>query len=604
MRQIVWFIALILILISLFAQSKELLWGDTHLHTSYSFDAFLNGNMSADPEVAYRYAKGMPVIHPYNRTRVRINTPLDFLVVTDHAEFYGGVRDIYYHGIQDPDPGPLERLIYWYNEYTLRKDIDSGGGTAFFNQQLPRAEDPYMAAQAWTSATAARILPGADISAKNAWSRLLKIAETHNEPGKFTAMIGWEWSTVPGGANLHRIVMTDASAETAAKFMPFSSTTSPFPEDLWQWLDATSKETGANFLAIPHNSNISKGVMFSDKSLRGEPIDAAYARTRMKWEPVVEITQIKGDSETHPALSPGDPFANFETYPYYLQQDRTQKYIPTKADYIRSALGEGLRLEGQLGNNPFQFGVIGSTDSHTGLSSAEEPNFWGKMAHDSIPENKQDAVIAIGPSGWSMQAAGLAAVWAEDNTREAILAAFKRREVYATTGPRIRLKFSASTPDAEPVPMGSNLPGNLIASPGFSVTAQKDPQSANLDRLQIVKGWLDEDGNPQERVFNVAWSGQRVLDSAGELAAVGDTVNRSIGTWTDDIGAPELNTNWVDADFDPRQAAFYYVRVLQIPTPRHSLLDAIALGMSAPTEGPSVIQERAYSSPIWFSPEK
>ena len=601
MHQTSWIIAFVFL--SSFAQSKELLWGDTHLHTSYSFDAFLNGNMSADPEVAFRYAKGMPVIHPYNRTRVRINTPLDFLVVSDHAEFYGGIRDIYYSGIQDPDPGPLERLIYWYNEYTLRKDIDSGGGTAFFNQQLPTAEDPYAAAKAWTRMTTARTLPGADISARNAWARLLKIAESHNEPGEFSAILGWEWSTVPGGANLHRVVMTDANAETAAQFMPFSSTTSPFPEDLWQWLEATSSKTGANFVAIPHNSNVSKGVMFSDRTLHGEPVDADYARTRMKWEPVVEITQIKGDSETHPDLSPDDPFADFETYPFYLQQDRTEKYVATKADYIRSALGEGLRLEDQLGTNPFQFGVIGSTDSHSGLSSAEEPNFWGKMAHDSIPENKQDAVIAIGPSGWSMQAAGLAAVWAEENTRQAIVAAFKRREVYATTGPRIRLQFSARTPGVEPVPMGSNLPGDLASSPAFTMTSQKDPKSANLDRLQIVKGWLDEHDGPSERVFNVAWSGQRTLNAAGELDEVGDTVNRSTGTWTDDIGSAELSSSWTDPTFDPQQAAFYYLRVLQIPTPRHSLLDAIALGMSEATEGPSVIQERAYSSPIWFSPD-
>lgn len=594
-------LCLFVLLVPTAALSKELLWGDTHLHTSYSFDAFLNGNTDADPNVAYRYAKGQPVIHPYNRTRVQINTPLDFLVVTDHAEFYGGISDIYNDGIQDPDAGFIRSLFYWYNEREIRDAIDSGNGPQYFADQLPLDGDPRLAAREWVDGIANTSIPGAQISAKNAWARARKMAEAHNEPGKFTTLLGWEWSTVPGGANLHRVIVTDADGETAGQFLPFGSHNSPFPEDLWQWLDDTAQQTGASFIAIPHNSNISKGIMFSDITLRGEAINSQYAQQRSRWEPITEITQIKGDSETHPSLSPEDEFADFEPYEYYLQRDKTKDYTAHKADFVRSALREGLRLGKAVGTNPFQFGVIGSTDSHTSLSSAEEPNFWGKMAYDSVPERKQGNALAIGATGWTMQAAGLAAVWAEDNTREGIMAAFKRKEVYATTGPRIRLQFHAVSGDHK-VPMGSEITGTTTAPPQFEVLAQKDPKSAHLDRIQIVKGWLQADGQTAEKVFNVAWSGERSIDASGNLPPVGDTVDRTMGTWRDDIGAAELSVTWQDPTYNPADTAFYYVRVLQIPTPRHALLDAIALGLSEPTEGPSVIQERAYSSAIWFTP--
>jgi hypothetical protein len=544
----------------------------------------------------------MPVVHPYNRTRVRINTPLDFLVVSDHAEFFGGIRDIYNDGIQDPDPGLIERLVYWYRENEIRDAIDAGDGPAYFANLLPVSADPIEAARAWTETASVGAVPGADVSATNAWQRARDIAEHHYRPGEFTTLLGWEWSSMPGGANLHRVVITDADGSTAGEFMPFSSTTSPFPQDLWTWLDETANHTGANFIAIPHNSNISKGTMFANVTLHGEPISADLARIRATWEPVAEITQIKGDSETHPDLSPNDEFADFETYPFYIQNDRAgPAYVAAKGDYIRSALGEGLRLHSDLGANPFQFGVIGSTDSHTGLSSAEEPNFWGKMAYDSVPENKPRPALAIGPTGWSMQAGGLAAVWAEENTREAIVAAFKRREVYATTGPRIRLTFSAIS-DGVATPMGGIVSGPRQQSPRFDVTAQKDPNSANLDRIQIIKGWLDENGSTHEQIYNVAWSDERSLDTSGQLPPVGDTVDRDKGTWQDTIGAGELSAQWSDPSFQSDKSAFYYVRVLQIPTPRHALLDAIALGMDEPTEGPSIITERAYSSSIWYEP--
>ena len=581
-------------------QEKVLLWGDTHLHTSFSFDAFLSGNMTTGPDTAYRFARGLPVVHPYTGARVQLETPLDFLVVTDHAEFYGGMKDIYFNGVNDPEAGFLRRLAYWWVVRDIRAAVDEGEGPSYFADQLPKPGDPRVAASGWTEATAEQVsIPGTDRSATNAWNSLRDAAEANHRPGTFSALLGWEWSSNPGGANLHRIVMTDATPSVAANFMPFGSDQSPYPEDLWRWLAATEAANDARFLAIPHNSNISKGLMFGRDSLRGEPIDAAYAAERLRWEPVVEITQIKGDSETSPTFSPEDEFAGFEPYPYYHQQGGTKNYVEQAGDFVRPALKLGLSFEAELGANPFQFGLIGATDSHTSLATAEEPNFWGKMAADSIPSRKQQYALGVGPTGWTMQAGGLAAVWADENSRAAILDAFARREVYATTGPRIRLRFEVEAGN-ERVPMGSKLVAG-DAAPTFVVQAEKDPLSGNLDRIQIVKGWLDEDGNSQEAVLDLAWSGERERED-GLLPPVGNTVDLATGSYENSIGAATLSTRWQDPDYDPMRYAFYYVRVLEIPTPRHSLLDALALGLEAPTEGPSVIQERAYSSPIWFIP--
>jgi len=596
---------------------RVLLWGDTHLHTSNSFDAFLNGNMTADPEVAYRWAKGLPVVHPYHQARVRIGTPLDFLVVSDHAEFLGGIRDIYYDGIQAEDPGLIDRLLYWFGEWQIRRAIDGGTGPDYFRDLLPDAtEDPAAAAASWREDVGAATPPGADVSLRNAWARLIETAEAHNDPGRFTALIGWEWSSNPGGANLHRVVMSDAGAAQAGQFLPFGSTDSPYPEDLWAFLERTAAATGARFVAIPHNSNISKGLMFSDTTLRGVTMGVDYATARARWEPVVEITQIKGDSETHPALSPGDPFADHEPYEFYIQQTPSE-YQPRPGDFVRSALKTGLELESRIGVNPYRFGVIGSTDSHTGLSSAEEPNFWGKMAFDSVPANKQGDAVTQGATGWDMAAAGLAAVWADGNTRAGVLDAFARREVYATTGPRIRLRvfggwdFTADDLTGEDwvaagyargVPMGSRLTApaaGVDAAPALMIMASADPAAAYLDRIQVVKGWLDDDGRVRERVFDVAWAGDRTISADGTLPAVGDTVDRKRGSFSNTIGAPTLSTVWQDPGYRPGQTAFYYVRVLQIPTPRHSLLDELALDDGSDAARPDVIQERAYGSPIW-----
>lgn len=594
--------------------SRQLLWGDTHLHTTNSFDAFLNANLTADPDTAFRYAKGEPVIHAYNRTRVQIQTPLDFLVISDHAEFLGGIRDIYYDGVQMQNPGLFQRLLFWYTENNIREAINTDTGPEYFANLLPLSEDPRAAAKEWTQ----RINPppGANLSFHSAWQKLGKTVERHNSPGNFTAFLGWEWSSTPGGSNLHRVIMSNADQSSAQTFLPFSSVDSPYPEDLWQWLEKKEEETGVRFLSIPHNSNLSKGVMFDLRSLRGNPIDEAYAKRRARFEPVVEVTQIKGDSETHETLSPDDEFAQFETFPFYLQQN-TEPYVPGKGDYARAALRTGLELEQKIGINPFQFGMIGSTDSHSGLSSAEEPNFWGKFARDSVPDNKAGNALANGPSGWTMSASGLAAVWAEKNTRDSIMDAFERREVYATTGPRIRVRFFGgwqfndadlanlvSNGYEKGVPMGDALGGHgeSAQGPGFLVQAMRDPTTANLDRIQMIKGWVDASGSSHERVFNIAWAGDRKLNEGGKLAAIGDAVDRHTGSVSDDRGKSVLTVFWRDPEFDPESRSFYYVRVLQIPTARHSLLDRIALGIENAQDYPDVIQERAYTSPIWYSP--
>ena len=601
----------------------KLLWGDTHLHTSYSFDAFLNQNQSADPDTAYRWAKGQPVVHPYNRTRVQIGTPLDFLVVSDHAELMGVIRAMSNDTDENTSLGFLNAFERRIKGYFLLDAIENETGKNIFVKILPKqpekpGTDPV--------ADPANQLPigafGETIATETtAWNEIVDAAERHNDPGKFTSIIGWEWSSVPSGANLHRVVITPDGGEKAKLFSPFGSDQSQYPEDLWAWLEQTNEKTGTRFISIPHNSNISKGYMFADTTLRGEAITAEYARRRMNWEPIIEITQYKGDSETHPSLSPSDGFADFEQYEFYIQQTWSE-YKATPADYARPALKRGMAIEQEVGVNPYKFGFIGSTDAHTGLSAAEETNFWGKMAKDSTPETKRSGFIRDGgsqtASGWNMGAQGMAAVWAKENSREEIYAAFKRKETYATTGPRIAVRmfggweFDAADAEskdlaeigyAKGVPMGGDLTkaGDDKAIQ-FLIRAVKDPKSANLDRLQLVKGWVDTEGKLHEKIFNISWSGDRQLDANGKLEAVGNTVDISIPSYENSIGAAEFSAVWTDPTFDAGQRAFYYVRVLEIPTPRHSQYDAIALQIDTPEEAPATIQERAYTSPIWYTP--
>ena len=603
---------------------KNVYFGDTHLHSSYSFDAFLNNNHSADPDTAYRWAKGQPVIHPYNRARVQIDTPLDFLVVSDHAEMLGVMRAVHEDNFIKEDLGWIGNIKRWYSFWLMNRAIDSNTGLQFFSQFLPQNptieghSDPVQHPDNNISDLA--IFGDTSKTSTLAWHDIVETAERHNDPGIFTSLLGWEWSSIPMGANLHRIVISPDGAEKGKQFLPYGSDQSQYPEDLWQWLDETQKQTGARFLAIPHNSNISKGYMFDDTTLRGEPITAEYARRRMQWEPVVEATQIKGDSETRSDFSPEDEFADFENYDYYIQVGKKNDYKASAADYIRPALKRGLSIGQQVGVNPYKFGLIGSTDAHTGLSTSEEGNFWGKMASDSTPETKERLGVQMRSNGWNMSASGIAAVWAEENTREAIYAAFKRKEVYATSGPRLRVQMFAGWDFPEGaessesfaligsqygVPMGGDLTAgdNDGKAPVFLLRAVKDPLGANLDRLQVVKGWVDSAGQQQEKVYNVAWSDDRQLDASGNLSPVGNTVNLSSGRYDNSIGQPEFSLRWTDPDFGPQQSAFYYVRVLQIPTPRNGLLDSLALELDEPPRGAKTIQERAYSSPIWYQPQ-
>jgi hypothetical protein len=620
------------------SDDKRLLWGDTHLHTSFSADAFMAGNRDADPDVAYRFAKGEPVVHPYARNRVQINEPLDFLAVADHAEYLGVLPPVMTGNFEQPEAGLFERMKSWVVITLLNRSIeDPVEGTKTFTRRLPEPEiqsgdtrDPIQTAiDAGTDGGLESIGLINDEAARrisaSQWTLSMQAAEQHNQPGVFTTLVGWEWTQTASAANLHRVVVSDIAPSTAQEIDPIGSDEAPYPEQLWDSLDAIAQTTGASFVSIPHNSNLSKGYMFADRQLNGEAMTPAYASKRAQWEPLVEVTQIKGDSETHPDLAPDDQFADFERFNYYLQRfPQAKGYKIQRGDTIRTALQDGIALEQELGVNPFQFGLIGSTDAHTSVASAEEPNFWGKVSTDSIPENKRpDEPDGYGDgkqsfNGWSMQAAGLAAVWSERNDRQSIIAAMKRRETYATTGPRIWLRafagwdFSegdlarndfAAQGYARGVPMGGELvkaPGG--AAPRFMIMAAKGANDHNLDRIQVVKSWLDGEGQPQEKIFNVAWSEGRSLDAEGKLPPVGSTANTRTGKTTNTIGAEQLSTVWQDPEFDPDRAAVYYLRALQIPTVRHSQMDAIALGLETPHEGPATLQERAYSSPFWYRP--
>ncbi len=575
------------------AQDTQLYWGDTHVHTSTSVDAYAVEDYFTGPEEAYRFARGIPVLHTRLQNKVQIDRPLDFMVVADHAErmrlqvnILEAIPPI--QGL----PG-LEEAIQTVRE-TPRQTM--GPVEQFLSPEL---------AEAIVS----------DEVRGYSWEQQIAAAERNNIPGVFTTFAGWEWTRNPGG-NLHRVVFTPDGPDITRQFFPFSSDDGPDPEDLWNWLDQTSEATGARFVAIPHNSNLSNGRMFSDVDSEGRPLDVSYARQRARWETVMEITQVKGTSEVDPVLSPNDEFANFEIHRALLIGGIAE---PDEADYARSALKRGLGFAAELGVNPFKVGFIGSSDSHTGLAESDEANFWGKTVRDTLPAERLNADPNTFFATWTMSASGMAAVWATENSRDAIAAAFQRREVYGTSGPRMVVRvfggFGFSPEDARAsdiaatgyaggVPMGGDLTeAPAGAAPSFLVHAAKDPEGANLDRIQMVKGWLDAEGNQQEKVFDIVWSGDREVGGDGKLPPVGDTVDRSTALYENSIGAAQLATVWTDPEFDPDVLAFYYVRVLEIPTPRHSLYDAVALGVDpAETGQPEVIQERAWASPIWYTP--
>jgi len=593
------------------ATQTYLYWGDVHLHSNYSWDAYGTGNASVTPDQAYRFARGLPILHPALHSTVRIRRPLDFLAVTDHAIMLGTQVLL-----DQRDPKLLstpwgKKMLAIHEKKPIGGVMGEGGRLKVMAG--PDVKDPErteMMGQVYSP-----------VIREQTWDAEIKAAEDNYKPGKFTTLIGWEWTSTPDMKNLHRCVITDADGAAARKFIPFSNFESLKPEDLWNFFNRTREQTGVDFIAIPHNSNLSGGLMFDVVDSDGRPISAEYARMRMRWETEVEITQGKGTSEVLPELASTDEFANFEIWQRLL----IPKPMPASPhDYVRPALLEGIDFENKIGVNPYKFGIIGATDSHTGLSAVQESDFQGHFVADATPaqrlaETKPDAKQPFIFPDWKLGASGRAAVWATENTRQGIFTAFKRKEVYGTSGTRIVLRFfggfkfrpgDASTKDIarvgyeKGVPMGSDLTNALKNQiPSFLIFAAKDPLSGNLDRVQVIKGWVDDDGKTRQRVYNVAWSGDRRPDTEGKLPDVGNTVDEKTASFTNSIGATQLATVWMDPDFKPGQLAFYYVRVLEIPTPRHSLYDAVALGIPVSETGePASIQERAWSSPIWYTP--
>jgi hypothetical protein len=463
---------------------------------------------------------------------------------------------------------------------------------------------------------------------RGAWQETIDAAEAFNEPGRFTAFIGYEWTSNTGGNNLHRNVIFRDNADRARQVEPFTvypPNGSDNPVHLWAWMDAYEKKTGGSVLAIAHNGNLSNGRMFPVVEAFGARIDRTYAENRARWERLYEATQTKGDGETHPLLSPNDEFADFERWDKgNLDGSEVKTRDMLQFEYARSGLLLGLKLEQQLGVNPYRFGMVGSSDAHTGLAAMEEENFFGKTApQEPSPERMRAAFFNNPKTGvrvmdWEVGSSGYAAVWASANTREALWDAMHRRETYATTGSRMMVRFfggwefdANDTRSRNPavagyskgVPMGGDL-GKAPAgkAPTFLVAALRDPIGANLDRIQIVKGWLDAQGQVHEKVFDVAWGGDRRPGADGKLPSVGNTVDVANATWTNTIGAPELIGNWTDPSFDPAQRAFYYVRVIEIPTPRWTAYDAKRLGTTPLPGTRMTVTERAYTSPIWYSP--
>ncbi|KPJ78124.1 MAG: hypothetical protein AMJ54_05130 [Deltaproteobacteria bacterium SG8_13] len=590
----------------------QVYWGDTHLHTGMSMDAGAFGARLL-PEDAYRFARGEELTSSTG-LKVKLDRPLDFLVVADHSDNMGFFPRLY-----EGDPEYLADSTgkRWYEM------IQAGG-----QEGVKAAAEIIVAFSQGTFPEKLQSLPGS-AAYRSAWEETIEAAEKYNDPGHFTAFIGYEWTSNTGGNNLHRVVIYRDGGEKAGRLEPYTTLKplgSDNPRDLWKWLQGYQDKTGGQVLAIGHNGNLSNGIMFPVvESFTGKQVDLEYARTRSKWEPLYEVTQIKGDGEAHPFLSPNDEFADYETW----DQGNLDLSVPKKNDmlryeYARSALQTGLELEKRLGINPYKFGMIGSTDSHTALATAGEDNFFGKHSGaEPGPKRWEHPMAQVGDAkyeGWSMVSSGYAAVWAKENTRAAIFDAMKRKETYATTGPRMIVRFFGgwdfTDKDAQNrlpayagyskgVPMGSDLPPNSDGKqPTFLVAALKDPLSGNLDRIQIVKGWLGADGKPRERIFNVAWSDGRKADAKGKLPPVGNTVDVANATWTNTIGATELITVWKDPDFDPSLRAFYYARVIEIPTPRWTAYEAKRYGIKMPSEVPMVTQERAYTSPIWHTPKK
>jgi hypothetical protein len=582
----------------------KVFWGDTHLHTAVSVDA---GTMNTiGQEDAYRFARGEEITTTHG-LRARLSRPLDFLVISDHAEMYG----------------LMPRLLKGDREILSQ----SKGKEWYGGLKSGDAEKTFAIAMEIVASLAKKDPPiKADKIVRDAWREYTALADRYNEPGRFTALIGYEYTT-RGGYNLHRNVIFRGNASIANQTIPFSQFDSQNPEDLWRSLAAFEQDTGAEVLAIPHNGNLSNGRMFSIETNDGKPLTREIAELRARMEPLVEVTQIKGDGEAHPMLSPNDEFADYETWDK-SNLNGTEAKTPEmiQYEYAREALKTGLKLESTLGVNPFKFGMIGSTDSHTSMATAAEENFFGKHSGVEPAPHRWKHVVIEAPTpeftimGWQQAASGYAAVLATENTREAIFDAMKRKETYATTGSRMIVRFfggwdfdesdtrtrlPAQSGYAKGVPMGGDLSAAPVGkAPTFLVAAAKDPYSGNLDRIQIVKGWLDANGKTHEKVHDVTWSDERKPGPDGKLPRVGNTVNVANATWSNSVGSPELIGVWQDPDFDPNVNAFYYARVIEIPTPRWTAYEALRFKLNLPDEVPMTTQERAYTSPIWYAPNK
>ena len=592
---------------------SNIYWGETHLHTGLSLDAGVFGNILG-PEDAYQLARGEEIKSSTGQP-VKLGRPLDWLAVTDHTDMMGIALDIQ-SGAPNIMADPKGKQ--WAEGFA--KGGEEAGKAAFdlitnFAQMtLPEK-------------ILADYAPGSPVS-NGIWDRIVEAAEHYNDPGKFTTLIGYEWTSVPKGFNLHRNVILRDGAMRAKQVVPLT-TQPPYgtqdPMDLYKWLEDYESKTNGQALALAHNGNLSNGWMFPiDKTYFGNKVDKDYVEQRAKWEPLYEVTQIKGDGEAHPLLSPNDEFADYENWDKgNLDLTELKKDEMLKGEYAREALKLGLKLEEKFGTNPYKFGMVGATDSHTGLATAEEDNFFSKsvsvepsptrVAHPFI----KSKLAAI--EGDEIVASGYQGVWATENTRKAIFDAMRRKETYATTGPRIPVRFFGGwdyTDDdlrsrapafagyEKGVPMGGDLSRAPEGkAPVFMVYALRDPVGANLDRIQIIKGWLDKKGKTQERVYDVAVSDDRVIDQDGRCKTlVGNTVDLEAANWVNTIGASELMDVWTDPDFDPEQKAFYYARVIEIPTPRWVLYDKVRLGAKLPEDAVLTHQERAYTSPIWYTP--
>ena len=584
----------------------QVFFGDTHFHTELSPDAGLVGT-TLDVDDAYRFARGEKVISNTGQPAQLIR-PLDFLVITDHAEFIGlapQLRESAPELLADPWGKRVHDLFNQGQEGRFEA-FQMLMGAAFADPPTNPMES--------------------DEAARSIWVDFVRKAELYDNPGTFSAMTGFEWTSSPGGNNLHRVVIQRDGADVTSRTLPFSLFDSLDPEDLWDYLANYEATTGGRALAVPHNGNLSNGIMFTGRTFDGKRMSREYAEKRIRWEPLHEMSQMKGDEETHPLLSPEDEFADFETWDVANiggNQGKTPEML--QYEYARSALKLGLKIGAKIGANPYKHGLVAATDTHTGLATSREENYFGKYAHtepsadrwnhDVIPAEDPALRIITAQEG----AQGLMAVWARENTRAQLFDSMARKEVYATTGTRIRVRvfggwsFEAddvTTPDfaalgyRNGVPMGGDL-RNAPAdtAPRFLIRALRDPDGANLDRVQIIKGWLAEDGETYERIYDVAVSDGREIGSDGRASEpVGSTVDVENASYTNTIGDALFMAHWEDPDFDPSEPAFYYVRVIEIPTPRWTTFDAAFFNLELPEVVPPTVQDRAYTSPIWYTP--